>query len=58
MQCLGYRYGSGCKKTVKSSQGRRHWDNYQLCYNCGHDERTLPYRNRIDSELQRMPIIQ
>jgi len=57
MQCLGYRNGTTCRKRVKAPQRRNHWEIYQLCYNCGHDERTITYRNKIDMQLQKIPII-
>lgn len=59
--CLGYRLGTGCQKTVKASQNRKHWDDYQLCYNCGNSNLTISYRKQKDIEklllLKQIPII-
>ncbi len=42
--CLGYKYGTDCKRVVRMSQHVKSWENYQLCTKCSKDLRTKDYR--------------
>jgi len=48
MMCLGHKYGTNCKKVVRTYRHVGSWEIYQLCANCSKSDKTVQYRESID----------
>lgn len=44
VMCLGDKYGTECKRVVRTTRHTENWKLYQLCYKCFKDQRTEGYR--------------
>jgi len=47
VMCLGHRYGTECKRVVRTTHNTSNWEDYQLCYKCAINPLTEEYREQL-----------